>query len=62
MVKVVLISRKSDGLIFCEISDDSNDKNLMAVRNTALDLLKSMRDKKDCGTTVNLQSQNFQFQ
>jgi len=61
MVKVVLISRKTDGLIFCEISDDSSDKNLMVVRNTALEFLKNMQDKKDC-CTVNLDNQSFQFQ
>jgi len=61
MVKVVLISRKSDGLMFCEIIDDSSDKNLLAVRNMAIEYLKNMQDKKDC-CTVNLDSQNFKFQ
>ena len=62
MIKVVVISRKSDGLIFCEISDDlSADKNLEVVRTTSFEFIKNMQDKKDC-CTVNLDKQNFQFQ
>lgn len=61
MVRVVLIARKSDGLIFCEISDDcNNDKNLMLIRNRAIDFLKNMQSKQDL-CTVNLDSQNFVF-
>lgn len=62
MVKVVLIARKSDGLIFSEISEDSsNDKNLMMIRTRALEFLKTMNNKQDLGT-VNIDSQNFVFQ
>lgn len=61
MVKSVFIARKSDGLIFCEVSDEcTNDKNLMSVRNKAIEYLKSMQSKQDLGT-VNIGSQNFIF-
>lgn len=61
MVKSVLIARKSDGLIFCEESYEcSNDKNLMSVRNKAIEYLKTMNNKQDM-CTVNIGSQNFVF-
>jgi hypothetical protein len=62
MVKVVFIARKSDGLIFCEISSDNNDdKNLTLVRNRALEFLKSMQNKPKFGT-VNIENTNFALQ
>lgn len=60
MVKSVIIARKSDGMIFCEVADDT-DKNLMIVRNRAIDFLKNMNGKQELGT-VNIDSQNFLYQ
>ena len=62
MVKVVFIARKSDGLLFCEISSENNDdKNLTLVRNRALEFLKTMQTKSKLGT-VNIDNQNFVLQ
>jgi hypothetical protein len=61
MVKAILIARKNDGLIFCEVCDDSSDKNLSIVRQRATEFLKSMQSKQDL-CTVNIDSQNFVFQ
>lgn len=62
MVKIAIIARKSDGLVFCEINDDtSNDKNLMMIRNKAIDFLKNLQSKEDL-CTVNIDSQNYLFQ
>ena len=62
MVKVVFISRKSDGLIFCEISsEEKNDKNLDLVRNRAIEFLKNMQNKQKLGT-VNIDNHNYGFQ
>jgi vesicle transport protein SEC22 len=58
MVKVVLIARKSDGLIFCEVAED--DKNIAQVRSRAIEFLKNMQSKQDL-CTVNIDSQNFVF-
>jgi vesicle transport protein SEC22 len=61
MVKSVFIARKSDGLIFCEMSEEcTNDKNLMSIRNKAIDYLKSLQGKQDL-CTVNIGSQQFIF-
>jgi vesicle transport protein SEC22 len=61
MVKSVFIARKSDGMIFCEVSDEcSNDKNLMSIRNKAIDYMKSLQSKEDLHS-VNIGSQNFMF-
>jgi vesicle transport protein SEC22 len=61
MVKSVFIARKSDGLIFCEVSDEcTNDKNLMSVRNKAIEYLKNFQTKQDL-CTVNIGSQQFVF-
>ena len=61
MVKSVFIARKGDGMIFCEVSDEcTNDKNLMSVRNKAIEYLKGMQTKQDL-CTVNIGSQNFMF-
>lgn len=61
MVKSVIIARKGDGMIFCEVSDEcTSDRNLMHVRNKAIDYLKSMQNKQDF-CTVNIGSQNFVF-
>ena len=60
MVKSVLIARKSDGLIFCEVSEDyANDKNLSSVRARAIEFLKSLQPKSDL-CTVSL-DKNSQF-
>jgi vesicle transport protein SEC22 len=61
MVKSVIIARKSDGMIFCEVSDEcANDRNLMPVRNKAIEYLKTMQNKQDF-CTVTIGSQNFVF-
>ena len=61
MVKSVFIARKSDGLIFCEVSDEcSSDKNLMSIRNKAIDYMKSLQSKDDLHS-INIGSQNFMF-
>ncbi len=61
MVKSVFIARKSDGMIFCEVSEESSsDKNLMSIRNKAIDFLKSLQSKEDLHS-VNIGSQNFMF-
>jgi hypothetical protein len=61
MVRAIIIARKSDGLIFCEVCEDSSDKNLSMVRQRAVDFLKNMQTKQDL-CTVNIDSQNFVFQ
>jgi vesicle transport protein SEC22 len=61
MVKSVFIARKSDGMIFCEVSDEcSSDKNLMSIRNKAIDYMKSLQSKDDLHS-INIGSQNFMF-
>ena len=57
MIKGIIISRKSDGLIFCEVMDDEdNDKNFWYVRNQAQEFLKNMKTKENL-CTVNIDSQ-----
>ena len=59
MIKGVIISRKSDGLIFCEVMDEEdNDKNFWYVRNQAQEFLKNMQSKSNL-CTVNIDSQNY---
>lgn len=61
MVKSVFIARKSDGMIFCEVSEEcSSDKNLMSIRNKAIDFMKNLQSKEDLHS-VNIGSQNFMF-
>jgi len=61
MVKSVFIARKSDGLIFCEVSEEcSNDKNLMSIRNKGIEYLKNLQNKEEL-CTVNIGSQQFVF-
>lgn len=63
MVNVVFIARKTDGLIFCEISEDcAHDKNLNSLKNRAIDLLKVMQNSDQELITVNIDSQNHLFQ
>jgi len=63
MVKVVFIARKTDGLIFCEISEDcAHDKNLNSLKNRAIDLLKVMQNSDQELSTVIIDSQNYLFQ
>jgi hypothetical protein len=61
MVRAIIIARKSDGLIFCEVCEDNGDKNLSIVRQRAVEFLKTMQTKQDL-CTVNIDSQNFVFQ
>ena len=54
MIKGIIISRKSDGLIFCEVMDDEdNDKNFWVVRTKAQEFLKNMKGKENL-CTVNI--------
>ena len=59
MIKGIIVSRKSDGLIFCEVMDDEdNDKNFWYVRNQAQEFLKNMNSKENL-CTVNIDSQSY---
>jgi vesicle transport protein SEC22 len=59
MIKGIIISRKSDGLIFCEVMDDEDDdKNFWYVRNQAQEFLKNMSSKENL-CTVNIDSQSY---
>ena len=59
MIKGIIISRKSDGLIFCEVMDDEdNDKNFWVVRTKAQEFLKNMKGKENL-CTVNIDSQTY---
>lgn len=61
MVKAVIIARKNDGMIFCEVMDqDDNDKNLKFIRSRAHEFLKTTQNKKEM-CTVNIDSQNYVF-
>lgn len=61
MIRAVLIARKSDGFLFCEVCEEaSTDRNLALIRNRATDFLKNMNTKQDM-CTVNIDSQNFVF-
>ncbi len=63
MVNVVFIARKTDGLIFCEISEDcALDRNLNSLKNRAIDLLKVMQNSDQELSTVNIDTQNYLFQ
>ena len=59
MINGIIISRKSDGLIFCEVMDDEdNDKNFWVVRTKAQEFLKNMKGKENL-CTVNIDSQTY---
>ena len=59
MIKGIIISRKSDGLIFCEVMDDEdNDKNFWYVRNQAQEFLKNIKSNENL-CTVNIDSQSY---
>ena len=59
MIKGIIVSRKSDGLIFCEVmEDDDNDKNFWVVRNKAQDYLKNIKSQENL-CTVNIDSQSY---
>ena len=61
MVKGIIISRKSDGLIFCEVMEnDDNDKQFSFIRSRAQEFLKNMTGKENI-CTVNIDSQNYLF-
>ena len=63
MVNVVFIARKTDGLIFCEISEDcAQDKNLNSLKNKGIDLLKIMQNSEQGLCTLNIDFQNYVFQ
>ena len=48
MVKGIIISRKSDGLIFCEVMEnDDNDKQFSFIRSRAQEFLKNMTGKEN---------------
>jgi vesicle transport protein SEC22 len=59
MIKGIIISRKSDGLIFCEVmEDEDNDKNFWSVRNKAQEFLKNIKSQES-PCTVNIDSQSY---
>ena len=59
MIKGIIVSRKSDGLIFCEVmEDDDNDKNFWCVRNKAQEFLKNIKSQENL-CTVNIDSQSY---
>ena len=59
MIKGIIVSRKSDGLIFCEVIDDEDDdKNFWYVRNQAQEFLKNMNSKENL-CSVNIDSQAY---
>ncbi len=60
MVKGVIIARKNDGMIFCEVIDQDEDTNLKVVRTRAHEFLKTMRTKRE-SCTVNIESLNYVF-
>ncbi len=61
MVKGFIISRKSDGLIFCEVMEnEDNDKQFSFIRSRAHEFLKNMNGKESL-CTVNIDSQNYLF-
>ena len=61
MVKGFIISRKSDGLIFCEVMEnEDNDKQFSFIRSRAHEFLKNMNGKESI-CTVNIDSQNYLF-
>lgn len=61
MVKGIIISRKSDGLIFCEVMDDLSDKNFSFIRNKAQAFLKTIQTTNNPLCTVNIDSPNYVF-
>ena len=59
MIKGIIISRKSDGLIYCEVMDEEdNDKNFWYVRTQAQEFLKNIKSKENL-CTVNIDSQSY---
>lgn len=62
MVKVMMIMRKTDGLIFCENNEEcSEDQNLNAVRAKCRDMHSKFRDKKG-DYSLNIDSQKYMIQ
>lgn len=61
MVKGIIISRKSDGLIFCEVMDDLSDKNFSYIRNKAQAFLKTLQSSDKTLCTVNIDSPSYVF-
>ena len=62
MVKIILIARKTDGLILSENSDESSeDKTLFNITKKSKEMLTRFADKKgDC--SMNLDSEDFSIQ
>ena len=56
MINGIIISRKVDGLIFCEVYYENNDKNFMEVRNEAQKFLKNTKKEKIFHGNINFQT------
>ena len=62
MVKIIIIARKTDGLIFSENSEEcAEDQNLQAVLRKSKEMLLKFKDRKgDC--SLNIDSNNYMIQ
>lgn len=61
MLNGIIITRKNDGLIFCEVMEtDNDDRNFNFIRNRAQEFLKIMQNK-EAKCTVNIDSQKYVF-
>ena len=56
MINGIIISRKVDGLIFCEVYYENNDKNFMEVRNEAQKFLKTTKKEKIFHGNINFKT------
>lgn len=64
MLKSVFIARKTDGLLFCEVTpEDSADEILRRLKNKAFDFFKNIKNikKKDDTSRINIENQNYVF-
>lgn len=61
MLNGIIITRKNDGLIFCEVMEtDNDDRNFSFIRIRAHEFLKTMQTK-ETKCTVNIDSQKYVF-
>lgn len=62
MVRIIIIARKTDGLIFCENSEESTENNkLKAITIKSKQLLTNMSmNNNDC--SLNVDSEDYSIQ
>lgn len=63
MVKIIILARKTDGLIFCENTDECvEDRNLQTLVKKTKEMLLKFKDKNgDCSLSIDSNDYMIQY-